>query len=759
MMRTFCLLVAAALVTRLGAQAPTPIISEFQASNDSTIADQDGDYADWLEVYNPGPGPAVLDGWYLSDKASKPTKWQFPAGVTLPAGGYLVVFCSEKNYTNPAQPLATSFNLSASSGYVGLTEPDKKTVASSYTYGVQYTDVSYGVSQPTDGSAPQTGYLATATPGAANGGTGNILLADMTAMSPQPQFFTGNLSLAISGATGGEHIRYLLQTPAPAGDLSQPPTSASPLYAQPMSIGATTLVNAAVFASDDSQRGMNLAGMYVQLDNSTANRVDTFSSSLPVLVFDDNGFGLLPDDDAYYPGWIASFSPQGGKPTTLTQAPDFFTPGTLKLHGFSSATFLKQSYDIDLADQLGNDLSEPFLGMDSSKSWDAIGPWYYDRTFIRNAFVYSLSNSMGHWAASTRFAEAFIHSGGGPLGYDSYAGVTTLTDRIKVDADRVNIYSIDTDDITAPNVTGGYIIRVDHPESDLYQWTTTAGFPVMIDTPKLDVISQPQVSYVTSYVQQMENAMYADQASGWATRNYLSYLDRPSWVDYHLITTFTENVDEFLYSEYFTKDVNGPIVAGPVWDYDRSMGSADGRDVNPQTWTANNNDSVWTVGWWGVLASDPDFMQAWIDRWAFLRGFAFSDARLGQLITSLSSGVGSAAAARDIARWPDDAGRFGDGSWQGEVDHLQDWVTTRAHWIDMQFEAAPSVLVSGQSRVLTPQSDTQLAYTTDGSDPRLSGGAMSASAVVSSAPVTLPSSQAYTARTYDTRMASAFPGS
>ena len=38
------------------------------------------------------------------------------------------------------------------------------------------------------------------------------------------------------------------------------------------------------------------------------NRLDTFSSNLPLVLFDDNGFGLLPDNDVYYPGWMGAFS-------------------------------------------------------------------------------------------------------------------------------------------------------------------------------------------------------------------------------------------------------------------------------------------------------------------------------------------------------------------------------------------------------------------------------------------------------------------
>ncbi len=736
----------------------TPIISEFMASNSVTIADQDGDYADWLEIYNPDTVPDNLQGWYLTNKAGNLTKWAIPA-VTLQPGAYLVIFCSSKNYTDPSKPLATSFNLSDSGGYVALVEPDGKTVASSYTFPSQYPDVSYGVTQPTNTSeTPQVGFFQTATPGAANGNYTNILLADQVKISTPPGLFTGSTTVTLSGATGTEHIRYVLAPPSGTGAAVPAPTAASPLYTGPLTVSTTTLLRAAVFSADDSQRGLAASALYVQLDNSTANRLDTFSSSLPLVVFDDHGLGLLTSDDIYHPAWIGAFSPGSGGTATLTQTPDFFTPDTMKLHGYSSATWPKQSYDADLSDDLGNDVSEPFFGLDSSKSWVGVSVWYYDRTYIHNAFVYALGQAMGHWAPNSRFAEMFIHSAGGPLDYTSYSGITSITDRIKVATDRVNIYSLSTSDITAPNVTGGYILKIDHPDDDEYTTTTTAGITWALDTPKLDVLVAPQITYISGYVQQMENAMVADQASNYATRNYLNYIDRPSWVDYHLLNVFVENVDAFSFSEYFTKDVNGPIVAGPLWDYDRSMGSADGRDSNPQQWTPSNDGDFWNISWWEYLTHDPDFMQAWIDRWQSLRLSTLSNSSLTALVDSLAAQVGPDAAARDAARWPDDQSRY-PGGWAGEVAAMKTWLTTRTQWIDGQFVAAPTVTQSGSSVLLSAPAGAIVVYTLDGGDPRLSGGARAPSAVSGAASVTLASNQTVFARSYNASLAGTYPGS
>ena len=80
---------------------PTPdpfqtevVISELQPSNKVTMRDADGDYSDWIELYNPGAESADLTGCWLSDSDKEPCKWQIPS-LTLESGEYRVVFCSK----------------------------------------------------------------------------------------------------------------------------------------------------------------------------------------------------------------------------------------------------------------------------------------------------------------------------------------------------------------------------------------------------------------------------------------------------------------------------------------------------------------------------------------------------------------------------------------------------------------------------------------------------------------------------------------
>lgn len=135
---------SAALACVAGAQ--NVYLSEFLASNDSILADEDGEFSDWVELYNDESTPVSLDGWYLTDSASNLRKWRIPA-VTIAGKGFMIVFCSDKNRAVPGSPLHTNFKLSASGEYLALIRPDGVTRATEYapTFPPQIANMSYGL--------------------------------------------------------------------------------------------------------------------------------------------------------------------------------------------------------------------------------------------------------------------------------------------------------------------------------------------------------------------------------------------------------------------------------------------------------------------------------------------------------------------------------------------------------------------------------------------------------------------------------------
>ena len=129
-----------------------PVLSEFMASNDTKLPDENGDFSDWIEVANMGNAAINLAGHHLTDNQEELTRWTFPS-ISLAAGARLVIFASGKDRTNPSSQLHTDFQLDAGGEYLALVAPDGITVLTEFApfYPPQNEDQSYGLSSFTGG--------------------------------------------------------------------------------------------------------------------------------------------------------------------------------------------------------------------------------------------------------------------------------------------------------------------------------------------------------------------------------------------------------------------------------------------------------------------------------------------------------------------------------------------------------------------------------------------------------------------------------
>lgn len=120
------------------------VLNELMASNRTTIQDEDGEYSDWIELYNGGALPIDLANYALSDDPSDLVKWRFPQGAVIEPGGYYLVFASGKDRAggNGSHP-HTNFKLAAEGETVTLSDVLSQ-VIDRVTYENLDKDVSYG---------------------------------------------------------------------------------------------------------------------------------------------------------------------------------------------------------------------------------------------------------------------------------------------------------------------------------------------------------------------------------------------------------------------------------------------------------------------------------------------------------------------------------------------------------------------------------------------------------------------------------------
>ena len=218
----------------------TPRINEFVANNSSDgLLDEDGDDSDWIEIYNPGPNPADLSTFYLTDDETLLNKWAFPA-IMMEPDSYLVVFASSKNRAGITGELHTNFSLSAGGEYLALTRDDGSgDFAIAGEFAPSYPSQEEGFSYGLDFGGVDLGYLETPTPNAANGSVALGFVED-TSFDIDRGFFTTPFNLTISSLTPDAQIRYTI-------DGSEPTNTNGLDYTGPVTISATTTIRAAAF--------------------------------------------------------------------------------------------------------------------------------------------------------------------------------------------------------------------------------------------------------------------------------------------------------------------------------------------------------------------------------------------------------------------------------------------------------------------------------------------------------------------------------
>lgn len=681
------------------------ILSEFMASNNSTLASATGEYPDWIELHNGSEVAVDLTGWYLTDNPDNLRKWRFPATQAIPplaAGGYLVVFAAGAEDSVIAGEFHTSFSLSAAGEYLALVQPDGQTIAFDYApqFPRQATDVSYGV----DLTTGRRGYLETPTPGAAN----PAVVADPVVFSVASRAFTTPFTLILSTASPDAEIRYTLD-----GSI---PTKGSQLYAVGIPISSTTKVRARGF-----EPGLAAGPVASEVFHHLLSGPAAFTSDLPLVVIETFGAGDIPhpDNPERQPCAMMIIEPVNGV-SALTGEPAIASRAGVRRRGESTlrSTGSKPSLSLETWGEVdgGTRRIEPF-GMPAESDWILYAPWTIDTAMIRNPFIYEVSNEAGPYAVRTRYVEVFLNTGGGSIANSDYFGLYVFMERIKRREGRVEVAQLPPDVTTEPDITGGYIWKKDKFDPD-DQIITAAGKDLISVYPK-DMPSA-QLNWLAAHL----NTIHAAIPHG----NYASLIDVTSFADHHILNVFANNADGLNFSTFYHKDRNGPVRMGPIWDFDRSMAcDNDARASNPEVWSLATDPLFFFHSsgplWFRSLALNaPDFWTVWVDRWQAMRRGPLSDAAMTERIARHRAEI-TAAALRNYARWP---GVLSADAWSGKVDVMKNHVLTRAAWIDDQLVAPPvfshpgGLVGAGMQLGVT---STEASYLTiDGTDPRASGG-------------------------------------
>ena len=408
-------------------------------------------------------------------------------------------------------------------------------------------------------------------------------------------------------------------------------------------------------------------------------------SNLPLVVIDTYGVGI--PDEPRIPAYMGIINNESGNNHINDEFNDYNGNITIERRGNSSQWNDKTPYRFETVDNLGENNNVELLGMPEENDWVLYAPWQ-DKSLIRNALAYQLSNEIGRYASKCRFVELYLN--------DEYQGIYVLMEKIKRDENRVNISKLNADEISGDDVTGGYILKFDW----YFTGDNIGGFQSPNDGitynyhyPKPSDIVPEQEEYIQNYIDEFESIMLSDDYSN-ETIGYPSIMNVESFVDFILIQELAKNVDAYRLSTYISKDkesVDDRLTAGPVWDFNHGFGNCDyGETWEPDNWLLEYNpeggDQM--AFWWELLWQDENFNLKVSQRYSELRSNILSEQHIFSIIDSTVSYLGDAI-DRNFSKWP----ILGNYVWpnyyvfethEEEVLYLKSWISQRLAWMDSE---------------------------------------------------------------------------
>ncbi len=423
--------------------------------------------------------------------------------------------------------------------------------------------------------------------------------------------------------------------------------------------------------------------------------VEFTSSNLPIVIIDTQGQNIR-DDIRIVAQMGIIYNGEGQRNTHTDPFNNYEGKIAIEIRGSSSQMFPKKQYALETQDDLGNNRNVSLLGMPEENDWILYAP-YSDKSLMRNVLAYKLSWDLGRYASRTRFCELILNN--------EYVGVYVLMEKIKRDNNRVNISTLNPDEISGDDLTGGYIVKIDKAAGESVAGWISPFLPYpgsrsrifyQYHYPKPDLIVPEQETYIKNSITQFETVMYRpdydDPVSG-----YENYIDVNSFIDFFILNEISKNVDGYRLSTFFYKDkdsIDDLIYIGPLWDFNLAFGNAnyydggftDGWQVEINGLSSFANDGFKIPFWWDKLMADSSFINQLQCRWRSLRENIFSSDRLLGYIDSTAS-VLDEAQTRNFERWPIlDSYIWPNRVWLGtypkELVYLKGWLETRMVWID-----------------------------------------------------------------------------
>lgn len=607
------------------------VINEFSAANYDNYLCSNGDYEDWVELYNMGSTTVDLTGYYLSDRVNTPTKWKIPAGYTLPPNGRILIIASGEdmeiggflhtNFKVTQTDTKEAFVLASPSGAVidfhEIDIPNRK---------------NHAYARMPDGGAWTV--TNTPTPGAVNN-SATLRYAKTPQFNIPAGYYGSAQNITLSSTEPNSTIRYTTD--------GSEPTAASPVYSAPINVPNTRIIKARTYSGDPTVLPSHTAFSTYLIGTASQH------STLVVSISGDNVQSLLSGNQIKPQGTFELFDNSGKFIDACT--------GEFNKHGNDSWAYQQRGIDYITRDQFGNDaeikhkifpntkrkkFQRIILKAAANDNYPALG----DGAHLRDAYVHELSQRAGLDldVRSTNFCVLYVNG--------AYWGVYDIREKVD-DKDYTDYYyDLDEKEIDFIKTWG----------STWAEYGTTANwFTLRSYILNNDMTDPVKFKYVSDR------------------------LNLQSLIDYYIINVHTVCKDWLVWNTawWTGQDNEGNFQKWryTLWDMDAVFGhyinytnipnvnaDADPCDIEtvPQNYDPQQHTKVLTK-----LFTNKSFFDLYINRYADLNNTYLSCQYMTALLDEMEAQL-APEMPRQIARW---GGNFN--TWKNNVQKIRDFINER----------------------------------------------------------------------------------
>lgn len=382
----------------------------------------------------------------------------------------------------------------------------------------------------------------------------------------------------------------------------------------------------------------------------------SISGTLPVLHIDTENNKPIVSKEVYLNATYR-LDPMGAEDIEALGTKDAPLPMQIRGRGHSSWKGAKKPYKIKL------DKKTAVMGMPKNKHWALLKP---TENTVAGLQLGKLMNMA--WTPSFRPVEVVLNG--------DYIGLYFLTETIRIDENRVNIYEQQNRETNPDLIKGGWLIEVDnyHDENQITipecsKWNLTLRYHSPED------LSNAQLQWLTDEFKSINAAVYSADKTSTAWEDYI---DVESMARFFILQEVMDNPDGFHGSFYLHKDLadNARWVAGPIWDL-----VCYNREKTDYTFRMKVHYGF-TPHWIGEIIQYDSFCKAVERVWREVYPARLSEIynQIDEIVLPLGS-----AWANDYARWNEDPTQTA----QLRADRIKNALRRNIEWFDNHLPVSP----------------------------------------------------------------------